>query len=486
MVNVIGQGNYTGSKKLTYKILPAEITEAGVTLPSEISYSSSAVTPLPEITWNGTSLKEKEDYTLSYKNNKKAGTATLTISGKGNFKGKRTETFVIKPLELSEENGEIRAEIADMAYTRRELKPKVTVFCGDKKLGAKDYTISYRNNKELGEGYADITGKGNYTGTLTVAFRIVEKSRMISACEVQKLSVMTYDEEPLTPEVQVTDHGKLLEKDADYTLSYEKNDRAGTAVVIVHGIGNYAGVQRISFKITAKPIADKEGTLVEGIEIAPIEEVLYTGYEQKPEVAVTAGGRTLTEGTDYTLKFKKNKNPGTAMVTIAGKGNYSGKTTRSFEIGAWNFDELTVSIPDQTFNGKALKPVPEFTLRGEQVTLKPGTVYSVSYTNNKNTGNAKAVLKGKGIYAKAAQVELGFYIDPLDIEEAVVSKVPNQTFRGSLVTPIPKIKVGKLKLKYNRDFTVSYVGNGKKGEAVMIISGKGNYVGICEATFVIQ
>lgn len=484
-VTVIGKGNYAGSKKLTYKILPAELSTAKISIPGKQAYTGKAVIVTPEVTFGGTVLQEKQDYTVSYKNNSKAGTATMTLTGKGNFKGKVTKTFEITPCSLTE-NEAVLIQAEDMAYTGNALKPKVTVTCDGNKLSTKDYTISYQNNKELGTGNITITGKGNYTGTAEGTFRIVAKDRMISRCKVAKIEAQTYSIDPVTPDIVILDGDKTLQKDVDYALSFEKNDRAGTATAVIKGIGEYAGTRKATFKILPKSMTDKDGALIPTITTAPIDPVLYTGYAQKPEVLMTDNGKSLVEGVDYTLKYKNNVKPGTAEVTIAGKGNYKGKTNLQFTIDSWSFDELSASIADQVYNGKAQKPVPEFTLRGENISLKAGTVYTIAFTENKEVGYAQAVIKGKGVYAKAEPITLRFYIECMDLEDAVIGAIPNQTFKGSPVKPIPKVKVGKLSLKYNKDFTVKYFGNGTKGEATMVITGIGNYTGTCEKKFIVQ
>ena len=484
-VTVVGKGNYTGSRKLTFKILPAQLEQATVTIPKTFSYTGKAWKPEPEVTWNQITLKEKEDYTVSYKNNMKAGTATLTLTGKGNYKGKIVRQFVIEPMDLSKTEG-VRVEITDMAYTGKDVKPGVTVYVGSRKLSTKDYRVTFSDNKEIGEGQAVISGTGNYTGTIRADFRIVEKAQLLKNCKVEKLAPQTYTGTALTPDVVVRDGEKVLAKDVDYTLSYENNNRAGMAAVLIRGIGQYAGTQKVSFKILAKPLADKQGTLTEGLVIAPVGEVLYTGGAQTPGVELTDHGTLLEAGTDYVLKYQKNVKPGTALITITGKGNYSGKTTASFTIAEWDFTQLDAAIADQIYNGKAQKPVPEFTLNGEKLNLKAGAAYTIKYTNNKEVGYAQAVITGKGIFAKAQPITLRFYINCLDIEDAVIGNIPNQVFKGTDVTPIPKVKVGKLTLTYNKDFTVKYANNKRKGEATMIVTGKGNFTGICEKRFYIQ
>lgn len=77
-------------------------------------------------------------------------------------------------------------------------------------------------------------------------------------------------------------------------------------------------------------------------------------------------------------------------------------------------------------------------------------------------------------------------MEPADITDAIGGKVPNQTLKDMTVKLIPKVKVGRKTLKAGRDFAVSYLRNGVKGEAEMIIAGIGNYTGSCRKIFIVQ
>ena len=59
---------------------------------------------------------------------------------------------------------------------------------------------------------------------------------------------------------------------------------------------------------------------------------MYTGKFCTPKPTVTLAGKTLREGTDYTLSYKNNIEVGTATVAIVGKGNYAGAKTATFQI----------------------------------------------------------------------------------------------------------------------------------------------------------
>ena len=60
---------------------------------------------------------------------------------------------------------------------------------------------------------------------------------------------------------------------------------------------------------------------------------VYNGTAKEPGVtSVVTDGKTLIEGTDYTVSYKNNVYVGTATVTITFKGNYTGSATATFEI----------------------------------------------------------------------------------------------------------------------------------------------------------
>jgi len=97
-VIIKGRGNFGGSVKKTFRIVQANISKASVAKIGTQKWTTKAIKPKPVVKYGGTTLKQGTDYTLSYKNNVKAGsTATITITGKGSFKGTKTVTFKIGP-----------------------------------------------------------------------------------------------------------------------------------------------------------------------------------------------------------------------------------------------------------------------------------------------------------------------------------------------------------------------------------------------------
>ncbi|MDR0196869.1 MAG: fibronectin type III domain-containing protein [Oscillospiraceae bacterium] len=82
------------------------------------------------------------------------------------------------------------SKISDQSYTGKALKPSVTVKDGSKTLkSGTNYTLSYSKNKNIGEAKVKITGKGNYSGSKTVTFKIVPKKVKISSISESKQKI---------------------------------------------------------------------------------------------------------------------------------------------------------------------------------------------------------------------------------------------------------------------------------------------------------
>ena len=157
------------------------ISKASVTLStSTYAYDGKAKKPGVTVKLNGKTLKNGTDYTVSYSNNIKVGTAKVTITGKGNYTGSVSKTYSIK-------NNFKKATVSGIstkAFTGKNITQSITVKYNGKTLkNGTDYTVSYSNNKKIGTATVKITGKGSYTGTITKTFKINPAKQ-----EIQKLT----------------------------------------------------------------------------------------------------------------------------------------------------------------------------------------------------------------------------------------------------------------------------------------------------------
>lgn len=230
--------------------------------------------------------------------------------------------FEVVARELTEENvtfGE------NLVYTGNELTQTVTVTVGGKELTKDtDYTVTGLTGTEPGSYPVTVTGTGNYTGTVTKSFEIA-KADISSAAITYDAGPYGYTGKEWKPEVTVSFNSATLTAGNDYTVSYENNINAGTAKIIITGIGDhFTGLTEKTFTINSAEIS--------GCTFAPIADVTYNTMAHTPEVTVAISGRTLEADKDYTVSYASNVNAGTATVTVTGKGNFTGSANTTFTI----------------------------------------------------------------------------------------------------------------------------------------------------------
>lgn len=123
-VTITGKGNFKGTTSKTFSISARAMSDTSVANISSQTYTGNVISPLPTITYNNKTLKKDTDYTLSYSDNINAGTATITITGKGNFTGMTSMTFIITQKSAEKLN---ISEIANQIYTGKKIKPNVVI-----------------------------------------------------------------------------------------------------------------------------------------------------------------------------------------------------------------------------------------------------------------------------------------------------------------------------------------------------------------------
>ncbi len=433
------------------------------------NYTGRAVKPHIEV-YDGTKLlREKIDYTLSYKNNKKVGNAsqtaapTVVVRGKGNYSGTETVTFSILPKSIDSDD----VEIKDMTrpYKNALQKAVPTVKWNGKALKNKtDFTLQYPDKEEgayTAEGIyqIDIIGKGNYTGKRSILFTIGNK-KQINKVSVEKIPDQPYTGLDILPEIIAKDGKVQLEENRDYFLSFENTCEIGKATVILNGMGAYCGEKRISFKITGKDI---KKAVVENIP----EFVAYTGniITIEPYLMIENDGTNvrLKEDRDYTTSYQKNKATGTAAVVFKGINHYSGTLKKTFQITPYRIDQDTagkIKVDDNLSTAYALggsKPKPTVYF-GTKV-LTEGRDYTLKYSNNKavcfggtSENQPTITVCGRGNFTGTLRIP--FEITPQDIGLLKI-ETPDKVFQNKAgrCISVPKITdlSGKV-LKVGRDY----------------------------------
>ena len=170
---ISGIGKYYGSVEKTFTINAAAISSASIAKIANKKYTGKNIEPAITMKLGDKKLVKDTDYAVSYKNNKKVGKATVTITGKGNLTGTAKTTFKIAAVSITKAK---ISKIANKKYTGKNIKPKPVVkFNGKKLKKGTDYKVSYKNNKKVGKATVIIKGKGNFKGTAKKTFKIVNK-----------------------------------------------------------------------------------------------------------------------------------------------------------------------------------------------------------------------------------------------------------------------------------------------------------------------
>ena len=548
-IEIVGKGNYTGTRQITVtladvakeQILMSKVTVAKV---PDVTYDKTlcegektpGMTPALTVTYGSGKNKvtlykegdvnavgetvsaENADYTVTWINNKQAGTATAVLNGtgkiledgtvSGQYFGEKRITFKIKGVALSANmvSWVDGSKNVSVVYNGEEQEPGVRV--------------------SLQKKVKDENGK---TVTQTVNLR------------------------------EYNDYYNV----GDYKVSYLKNVDAGTATVVITGVKGYTGTVKKTFKIKQADLsaADMEAKIAasgaqgtygsnasdgsnasgSGDVADSTIKVAFVKNGAKPAVVVTAklaNGNTvtLTEGKDYTVTYANNKAVSEGknltekklpLITVKGKGNFKGSVKQTFTITnkslADAVNPITVTVNDVPANknkGKFVsKPV---VTDADGVKLKEKTDYTLTYSLiteggaveldtktgivNEPGSVVRVTITGAGNYQGEGSVLTADYrITEFDFTKAIIKVVPKSLpYTGKPVTLtvddlIITMKVGTGKQAVVEELPlvtdengktdgyriVGYQNNINKGTAQVILQGCGKYGGTKTVKFYI-
>lgn len=442
------------------------------------------------------------DYTVSYRNNTNVGTATITITGKGNFSGSIQKTFAITPRDISDDS--FSAADILLQYTGRVQKGTTSLIYnnGSKNItlrAGSDFTYTYPGTDAKGADYdntafvgaADtdsqytitLTGKGNYTGSRTVTQTIVSKDKVMMSrvsASVPAVSYSNKDENGEVRPVPVVKDGRKtltgvyckpedyadLSEDVsgsvDYVYYYTDNDHAGTGYVVLEGRNGYAGSKTVSFTI--------KGVALSAVKFSGFVD--SAAYDATMTSSGVTGSAVSTSGNN------------TGANTNASSGAYE-------SLNIYQGTSFTYSGQEQKYEniltyGQELVKGVDYEVSWSEDTINAGTV-TVTYTGIGGfTGSVKKTYKITAYNltndSKSA--------DP-KVSVSVIDEDGDNTFvyvKGG-VTPKPVVSYNGSELKQDKDFTVKYTNNttvNSSKKPTVTITGKGNFTGSINATFTIE
>ncbi|MDE7131259.1 MAG: hypothetical protein K2O65_05625 [Lachnospiraceae bacterium] len=447
------------------------------------TYTGTAFKPEVKV-YNGEELlTNKKDYTISYKNNTNAGTATVTVNGKGNYKAKDTATFSILKKNLNDADIMVADVYAIVKANGTVANPKVTVKYGKKTLkNGTDYTVQYPTIPTGTDGKAvpgtyEITINAkktngdaalNYTGSRTIKYEVRSSDTVLMSKAKITLSsnkVAYHGNETEIPKVTVKIGSDELSEEDDYEVSVDNWNQCGKATITVTGKAGtkYYGSKSVTYTVEGTKLSvDISGIKTEGYTYTGrpvyVSRNAQDGSEGDMKVTMKGGTKRLEEGTDYIVSYKAGKkegehtNVGKVTVTITGINAYTGSVNTTFKITAFDLENYSKTGSALQFNPEGgekakytkngAKPVYTLTFNdGEnERELVEKTDFTVSYSGNTKIKagekSATMTIKGKGNFKGKITYQYEVTGASVDDVEAVAADIVMPTQFKKLKTTV--------------------------------------------------
>ncbi len=514
-IEITAKGNYTGSRTISFNIVKESLSNDNVDFlnVSDATYTGSAITQagLAVMFNESTQLVLGQDYTVEYSNNTNPGTATITITGIGNYEGSASTTFVIsaninectisnisagKDYILTTINGEVTINTSDIQITMQD---------GTVVSEGVGYELVLENCDTPGKGTVTINGINYYGGTISYSVNVYGDLSDTSMTVITGVdSLYDYTGAAILCDPVVTFNGTVLSENVHYTVSYTGNDGVGTATVTIAAKDGsyYKNSQDVSFSIkynlsTAVVAGIDSGYYFTGTQIMP------TGF------TVTCGTQMLVSGEQYQVVYGSNCYTGTkaGYVIISPASGASstvyGSQTIYFDINTvsispasnnsiiitWDGTE-EATISDVTYTGSQIKPVPTIKLKTSStssITLEAGEDYTISYGENLNAGEGSVTITGYGSYS--GTVTYTFTINQANLNNVDITVNNVYYAGGTALTPTMTLVYNGLSLTAGTDYTYELSNNynvsteSLYGQVVISPGSNGNFAGSVTKTF---
>ena len=404
---------YYGTASVTIKVAPKTVTAAMIGEMENREYNGGAIMPTPEVKDGEAILTPGGDFEFGYSDNTNAGTATLTITGKGNYTGIAEKKFTIEPKNIA--GAVIELEQSEFSYNGSMQTVKIkSVTVGGKTLASGDYSII--NGSDMFMSAKDsiplmIEGRGNYTGTATMTWKITKIDPVLDNFVVTSdlSTAQTYDGTPKTVTVQtnaVIGMGavKVCYEGIDGT-TYARSETAPTNAGSYKVILNVAeGTNYTAAEIEAGTLTIEKATLkVE--DVTEFFEYTKTGAQTINLAELVPGATNYALGTAagdigvLSEAITIDEPAGLMKFTLSAltKDNVDNKVTVPVTITSENYEDVTVNV--------IIYISPEYRI--------------IDGANSSWTQNTSGtvVIRGNGAYVDFRKVKVdGKVIDPANYE----------------------------------------------------------------------
>lgn len=290
---IYGKGAYVGTVRQTFQIYAGKMSDCTINFVGSSSYPYTGTAIRPPVTVKcGSITLPASDYTVTYLNNTATGTATVRVSGNGNFTGYKEATFTIYGTDINTCTATLSQDIYN--YTGRANTPTVTVKKGITTLTLnRDYTVKYEDNTKAGTGKVIITGKGAYSGTLTKEFTIIGKDNAVKTNYTRYTKYIGSDSFNLG-----------AKQSGEGYIKYTSDDTS-VATVSPTGVVSIVGTGKAAIKVeTVGTVAYNPAYKYVYVTVKPNKPVIKVTSPSKGKVKVLI---TKVKGaTKYQVKYGRN------------------------------------------------------------------------------------------------------------------------------------------------------------------------------------
>lgn len=257
-------------------------------------------------------------------------------------------------------------------------------------------------------------------------------------------------------------------------------------------IAKFVGSQNMAEQAETKKVFIRQAGIGRADVAVEGESFIYTGSPITPAVSVTLKNTQLVEGRDYTLAYTDHTNAGTATVTVTGIGNYIGTAKKTFAISKAAAPEISwptasaitcgEKVSDNLLSGGSTQ-YGTFTWSDDVKNTIPtvGTYsYKVVFTPSADTEKNYETIS-------ATEKEISLTVNAKSLNDARVTVSGSYTYTGQAQIPAADAVTVQVDGKTipNDRYTIAVRNNTNAGQAIVTVTGKGDYIGTASGTFII-
>ncbi len=412
-ITITGTGNFTGTKEVTFSILPKNIADASISVDiNPYAYTGQPIIPSGENvsivdSVRSTSLTSPNEYTLLIaegEDNISKGEVGVVITGYGNYTGTRAESFFIIEVHINAENTmTIKLREDEFTFDNTAHQPYVqsitiNLSTGEHLVYIPDITeieyiytgagtLSAQQMYVYSGNYAVkfVPNNGNYVidagfeNTYNQPYVINKKEITADMFNISYAEGVVYDGTSKKAAVSANYNGFAMVQNTDYMVVYYRgvnqisNDadfiNAGTITLYINSNSarNYTGtLDSLSYQINPKSIS--------GVSInrLGLNDIFYTGNIASPLVSVIDSAIIVEGNPKVLVKYDSSLNNGAtadykidyidavnastnAKIVVTGMNNYNSATTATliFEIKKAQLDDIMLSSNNLVYNRTA-------------------------------------------------------------------------------------------------------------------------------------